>query len=59
MIKIIIAEDKPKASTEDQNARQSICDSCSFNDNGTCLSCNCVIARKILYEESVCPEGKW
>jgi hypothetical protein len=58
-MKIIIAEDKPQATTELKETRLSICIPCSFYDNGVCQSCNCVVERKILYDEAACPEGKW
>jgi hypothetical protein len=58
-MRIIIVEDKSQVTEEIKAQRFSICEACSFYNNGMCQSCNCVVARKILYEEAICPEGNW
>lgn len=45
--------------------RYSVCNSCEFFQNNTCIKCDCVITRnlnyrnKLFYKDQECPELKW
>jgi len=39
--------------------RQSICNTCQYNNNGQCSECLCVISIKTLFVNSSCPAKKW
>jgi formamidopyrimidine-DNA glycosylase len=60
-MKINIVEDEIKATVEEQQRRQQLCDNCPLYNkhDDTCTSCGCLIERKKLYASDTCPEGNW
>lgn len=60
-MKINIVQDETRTTLEEQERRQEICNNCPFyiEEKDSCSSCNCLIARKKLYQSDTCPEGRW
>jgi len=58
-MQIIIVEDKVKCSEQECSDRKNICFQCEYRAGEICSQSECLIDRKIVYIESVCPIGEW
>lgn len=64
-----VLEDSDFATAELREQRLSICRGCEFYSINTdapeqfqqenCSKCSCILATRVSYTESFCPEGKW
>lgn len=59
------SQSKKECSQETIDQRLSICKSCPFYENDTCLQCGCALSRdrnyknKLYFADQSCPIGKW
>lgn len=59
-VKDVITGNVYWASDDKVSQRKSICEQCENRSMlGVCKSCGCIIASKVKFEHSQCPEGKW
>jgi hypothetical protein len=64
---VVSEEDKKKmmCTQEEINQRLSICETCEYYENNTCLQCGCAISRasihsnKLAFRNKSCPVNKW
>jgi len=56
----VTLEASDMSSDELKQQRLNICYPCEFIvNNDSCSKCSCLLANRIAYVESFCPEGKW
>lgn len=60
-----IINSKNQCSQQQIDSRLSVCKSCEFYQNNTCLKCGCSLSRdrvfmnKLYWPDQSCPIGKW
>jgi len=57
LVKYLIWGDR--VSTEVQNSRLSICNSCSDLCGKKCCVCGCYVNKKTQWSTEACPKNKW